>query len=321
MKFLILGAGALGCLFGAKLASSSHDVIAIGSKDVYQNILRQDMIYENKQYRTNFPKNFHFFDKSSFYNSFLRENPSFNFDHCIIACKAYSLNKVLEDYHRILKGFPRIFLLQNGLGNEEIIHNKIPHLKVYRIISSMGAELRDHHQLIQTGEGTNYICYISSFIVQSQIEFEEIEPVRNFTNLLNEAGIFSQFTDKSLEKLWEKALVNMVINPLGALWKKRNGELLVLQSFWEIANDLIAEILMIMDKYGISIKSKKELIQQIKEILELTKANHNSMLQDLKRQKKTEIGFLNGRIIELASKLGISAPINKMIVYLIKGLE
>ena len=45
------------------------------------------------------------------------------------------------------------------------------------------------------------------------------------------------------------------------------------------------------------------------------------MLQDILIGKRTEIDFINGRIVEYAKKLGIRVPINEVLTTLIKGLE
>ncbi|MHA1777643.1 MAG: hypothetical protein DRO88_07275 [Promethearchaeia archaeon] len=321
MKILIIGAGSIGCLFGVKLALKSHEITAIGSNNVYMTIQKQGFIFEvdGKKY-SKFPS-FHFFSKDSFYEEYSNEAHTLFFDYCIVACKSYSLSQIISEYHYILSQFSRIFLLQNGLGNEEILKLKYPEMNVYRIISTMGAELVANHHLIQTGSGLNYVCHISSFICETPFDLNDIEPIHYFVQILNEADISTEISEKSLQKIWEKAIVNMVINPIGALWRKTNGELLTLSYFWEIAEDIISEILSILDEYKISINSKDQLLQIIKNILQLTQQNSNSMLQDLKRNKHTEIEFLNQKVVDLAKNKKKTAPFNRLVVNLVKGIE
>ncbi|MCF2139020.1 MAG: ketopantoate reductase family protein [Candidatus Lokiarchaeota archaeon] len=320
MKILIIGAGSLGCLFGAKLALNNHDVYAIGSEKIYKKVYEEGLFFQEFNKPAEKLTHIHFFASQ---NEFLNEkiNQS-NFDLCIISCKAYSLSQITSQYESLISQFQSVFLLQNGLGNEEILKSKFPNLKIYRIISSMGAMLENYNHIIQTGDGLNFICRISNLTHENNTEGnrEEVkisEIIRNF----NKAGISIKKAKNSLKKIWEKAIINIVINPLGALLNEKNGNLLNNPYFWKSAEHLIHEILMVMESYQLPFDSFDEIHKKIKIVLEKTKDNSNSMLQDLRRNKPTEIEFLNQKIVDLGKKRKIATPFNKTIVILIKARE
>jgi 2-dehydropantoate 2-reductase len=49
--------------------------------------------------------------------------------------------------------------------------------------------------------------------------------------------------------------------------------------------------------------------------------NYSSMYQDIAKGKKTEIDFLNGKIVELGTKHGIPTPFNETLVSLVRFME
>jgi 2-dehydropantoate 2-reductase len=67
--------------------------------------------------------------------------------------------------------------------------------------------------------------------------------------------------------------------------------------------------------------SDRDYVDLMYSVAEKTYDNKNSMLQDILKNKPTEIDFLNGKIVELAKEIGTKVPINELLTFLIKGLE
>ena len=82
----------------------------------------------------------------------------------------------------------------------------------------------------------------------------------------------------------------------------------------------IKEALLVADKKEI-VLSKKDYVNLTYEVAKNTYQNKNSMLQDILKAKKTEIDFINGKIVDYAKELEIETPINTVLTLLIKGLE
>ena len=82
----------------------------------------------------------------------------------------------------------------------------------------------------------------------------------------------------------------------------------------------VKEALEVVKLKGI-ILSKRDHIDLMYSVAEKTYDNKNSMLQDILKDKPTEIDFLNGRIVELAKEVGAKVPINELLTFLVKGLE
>jgi len=123
---------------------------------------------------------------------------------------------------------------------------------------------------------------------------------------------------KNIESaLWSKLIINSAINPLGAVTKKKNGELIKDKYLKRILIELTDESTRVSVAKGIKLLYKDLRHRVVKTCL-LTGSNINSMLQDVLNGKKTEIENINGVIIAEAKKLNISVPFNELLYNLVK---
>jgi 2-dehydropantoate 2-reductase len=300
---LIIGAGSLGCLIGAKMHLAEIPVIAIGSdkraKQIQQYGLKL-ITTENESIKI---PNFAFYSRDAF-------NVEFNADLIpIIAVKAYALQDICQQYNSILKNVPKIYLMQNGLGNEEIVRKYYPNAKMIRIITSNGAYLDDLGHVHHTGIAPTTFCNISA---------EENDQCFSF---FVKAGFNPEISGEPQETIWRKALINIGINIFGALTRLQNGKLLNVSGLSEIMKQTIEEAYLVGKQKNIPLKALDFYDQLVLDIIERTKLNRNSMLQDILSQRKTELDFLNGYIIEQARELSIQTPINDVLVALLRGVE
>jgi 2-dehydropantoate 2-reductase len=82
----------------------------------------------------------------------------------------------------------------------------------------------------------------------------------------------------------------------------------------------VVEAVNVAKHLGINL-SHKNFIREMFDVAQATSDNKNSMLQDILKNKKTEIDFINGKIMDYAHELGLDVPINEILTNLIKGLE
>ena len=87
-----------------------------------------------------------------------------------------------------------------------------------------------------------------------------------------------------------------------------------------LMGDAVMEAVKVAELKQIKL-SKKDYAASAFDVAEKTSDNKNSMLQDVLKGKKTEIDFINGRIVEYARDLNIKVPINTLLTYLVKGVE
>jgi 2-dehydropantoate 2-reductase len=113
--------------------------------------------------------------------------------------------------------------------------------------------------------------------------------------------------------LWHKFALNCSINALTVKYQCRNGELLTLPAAAKELTALCKEV----QEIASAIKPASwfaDLATDIKSVLTRTADNRNSMLEDVRNQRETELSQLNGLLVQHAKKLGIAAPLNEQLM-------
>lgn len=125
---------------------------------------------------------------------------------------------------------------------------------------------------------------------------------------------------KNMEiRIWSKLVINAVINPLTAILRVKNGELL--ESAWtrELMLDLYREACLVAEAKDIQLPD--DLWQTILTVCEATSRNHSSMLQDIEQSRTTEIDRINGSLLQMAEELNLDLPAHRTVYRLVKALE
>ena len=312
----IIGAGSIGSLFGGYLAyyrteDFDQEIIFFSRKSHCDAVNEKGLIIQNKK------NSLHISGIKAYENLLKFKEKSGNahkiyFNYIIISTKSTDLERVLKEYREIIEKSSYIVLLQNGIGNEELVAEYYEREKIVRIITSHGALLKEPGKILHTGDGFVEIGFPFKKDSTSKLEF--------FRSFLSLSGLKTNVVENIKELIWEKAFVNIAINPLGALTRLDNGELIKNSNILKIMELLINESVSVSHKLGIKL-TNKDYFKLAKDVAYHTKENKNSMLQDILRSKPTEIDYLNGKIVELAKPLGLDTPINRLITTLIKGLE
>ncbi|MFW5770214.1 MAG: ketopantoate reductase family protein [Spirochaetota bacterium] len=284
MRVGIIGAGAMGTLFAEYIAGTSVEYY----------------VYEKDENRKNY-LNDHLPVASS----------SSELSRCDIIfffVKSYATDNACQDIQSFINDDTIIVTLQNGLGNCEIIYSYFPHNPLVLGTTTYGAELDSSGALVPGGEGEIIIGgrdRKSSAVIFS---------------LLTDAGFTTRETGNPLQIIWEKAIINAGINPLGAVLNIPNGKILENEYSSTIQEQLVLEGSLVADAMKLNI-SGEIMIERTKQVCLATALNHCSMLQDIRSRRKTEIDSINGKIIEYGQVNGIPTPWNTSMYYLVKAME
>ena len=316
IKIGIIGAGSIGSLFGGYLAcykseEFEQEITFFCRKSHCEAINESGLTIKNEKGLMEIFGITAYESATSFLEK-MKGSQEFFFDYLIISTKTTDLEKALKEYNEIIRSSRYIVILQNGIGNEEIVARYCEKRKIIRIITSHGALLEKPGKILHTGEG----------FVKIGLPFDKnnVSELKFFNSYLTLSGLKAEVVYNIDELIWEKAFVNIAINPLAALTRLNNGEIIKNDALMEIMKLLIKESLDISRKLGVKLP-EKDYFKIAKDVASRTSDNINSMLQDILRSKPTEIDYLNGKIVEIGKRLNLDTPINKMITVLIKGLE
>jgi len=289
-KIFILGAGAIGSCYGA-LLSRNNDVTLIGTQAHVDAVKAHGLVIKGEVEGT-FPV------KTETRISEVAPNSLI-----ILTTKAQDAAEAAMKLKPLLRSDTVFLVLQNGLKIKELIQ---------RATGSKGEVVR------------GLVLMAAEFLEPGKVTFwngptiiEDTKTGKKIQALLEKSGLKARVTADIEKEEWNKLVVNCVINPLTAILKVRNNEIGV-TSLKEIRHRIIEECSLVAEAEGIHLEHslEAEIDRKIRGY-----TNYSSMYQDVAKGKKTEIGFLNGKIVELGRKHGIRTPVNETLVDLIRFME
>ena len=295
MRIYILGAGSIGSLFGALLSKIGEDVTLIGREEHVEAINNRGLKVVGVEEFTVCPKA-------------VTKIPSELPDLIILATKSYSTAYALECAKESIGENTWVLSIQNGLGNED---EALKYTKnVLGGITTNGASLERWGVVRWVGKG---ITIIGNY-PRGKGKFAE-----RVVALFKKAGLEAEISENIVGWKWAKAIVNSAINPIGAIMEVKNGDILENDHLLALAMEVVKEGCQVAIQKGIEFEV--DPMKLLLDTLERTRDNYNSMLQDMKRGKRTEIDFINGKIIEYGEEMGLKTPLNFALRSLVRAKE
>lgn len=304
MKILIIGAGAMGSLFGGRLKAQQSDVLLYNRKNPHvEKINRSGLtIVESDNQETTVPlKVVQEVSKTDAY------------DLVLVLVKAHATKAVLEIVKDSFSPKTLIVTMQNGLGNLEAIAELFPNNPVVSGTMGSGASVESSGRILHRGWGKNYIGRSEDVDAQEQL--------LEFIELLNRSGLETELAEDVQTVIWNKLFVNVAYNSLTALTRLRNGDILNTDEGQNLLRGVVTEAVQVAGAEGISVDKETVIAKCLKMGREDIGANKSSMLMDVLHKRKTEIDAINGAVAKLGEQHGIETPYNELITGVIKVIE
>ena len=295
-NILIIGTGALATLFAARLTQVGYHVTMLGTWQAGLDALRQNgvrLVDANgneqrfKVHATNDP------------------HECVGTKHAIVLVKAWQTERAARQLAECLAEDGLAVTLQNGLGNYETLRRSLGLNRVALGSTTTGATLLGPGSVRAGGEG---VISIGQHPALGPIEAA-----------LKSAKFNVQIVEDAQSLIWGKLVINAAINPLTALLKIPNGELLERPSAREMMWTLAREAAQVAHAENIDLPFE-DPVAAVEEVARKTAANHSSMLQDVLRGAPTEIDAICGAIVKTAERHKISAHANWACWQLVKAL-
>ncbi len=298
---MIMGAGALGSLFGG-LLSSHNEVTLVGRGQHIKAMRDNGLKIEGATLLHAWPRcvmNIEDIDKTSI--------P----DIVILAVKAYDTEEAIEQCLPVIGQDTRIMTFQNGLGNVETIQKYVPDTNIIGGITSHGATRLDPGMIRHGGIGDTVIGHLSC---------DDDEKIRTLADIFTASGIITTISDDIGKEIWAKAIVNSAINPITALLGEPNGAILEDPELVDLVRKIVSEGVSVGNSIGMEL-IRDEIINMTLNIARRTAKNMSSMLQDVEATRRTEIDHINGVIVRMGLGKGIEAKLNNALLDAVKIRE
>ncbi len=299
MNFLVVGPGAMGCLFAGHLKKAGHGVTILDYREdragnISRNGISLEGVVGDFKVRVNA----------------VTEKPRTRIDVALICVKAYHTERVAQTLSAWLDPDVSVLTLQNGLGNLEILRRKLGHKRVLGGVTAEGATLLGPGHVRHAGRGPTIIGPSGS----------ATGPAADIVASFGDAGFDIRAVEAVENLIWGKLIVNVGINALTAITGLKNGRLPHISGTRQVMKEAISEAVRVAHKKGIRLPFP-DPTERVLEVCEGTAGNIASMLQDVLAQRPTEIRFINGAIVAQGEACGIPTPVNSTLSRLVEALE
>jgi len=282
----ILGAGAIGQLLAHKLTDASVECqLIVSDSDKYDS---PDWQFRDLNQRVSSKQL-----QSSAHGS--RQQHSSTLDIVFVCVKAPQLKSALESIKHRLHSKSQLVLFQNGMGHEQVALHYVTGQNIFFASNTHGAYRESQQSLVYAGLGSIKLGAL------------EQQPIPNWLKQLMEANteLMLEWQNNIHPVLWKKLFINAIINPLTAIHRCKNGELLNK----EHKTQLLA---LINESRQFAETMKFDFAEDLKTIIlnviEQTADNYSSMYQDVMAERMTEINAINGYLLDQIRAKVFHAP-------------
>jgi 2-dehydropantoate 2-reductase len=301
MKIAILGAGAMGSLYGGPL-SEKNDVWLV---DVWKEHIDTINALGLKVKTADGEMVYHPMATTSAKDAGICEL-------VIIFVKSVNTVEALAENKELFGDGTMVLTLQNGYGNDEDI---LPYVKAENMFigtTACGATTLGPGHVFCAGVGPTNIGITKT---------GSPERVERIATVLNESGFETKVADDVMEAIWTKLLVNVGLNAPLALLNVRNGFMAECESVYQMGLMLVMEGVEVAKAEGYKLDGRAIAEHYYIDGAKVVGHNLCSMLQDVGKKRKTEVEKINGAIVKLGKKHGIPTPYNEAMLLMINAKE
>jgi len=305
LNVAVLGAGAMGCLFGGLLAEKGLKVTLI---DVWKEHI--DAINKKGLKMDGFGG-----------DRFIKINATNNpksispVDVVIVMCKATALEQALTNAKSIVGDKTVLMSFQNGIGHEAIMQNIVGIDKV------LGGTTTQASNILGPGHIKNHAS-LPSWI--GEYEGGLSDRVKDIAETFTAHGLETIASDNVKKRKWMKLFALTAVGPLSAIFDMHHTELYVTNKESKLARELGKQIILETRKVaqadGVEV-SEDECLEMFLKIVDSNQTNKSSMAFDIQYKRKSEIDFINGSVSKIGKKHGVPTPLNDMLYKIIKVKE
>ena len=301
MRMCVIGAGALGGSFGARLAASGaaevvlvdrwrEHVEAINAKGLEALGLPTPATVRLKAH--------------------LPDEAPRGFDAAFVATDTNGIAEAARLAARLLTPEGFALTVQNGIGNIETLSESLGRERV------VGGSTMCSFRTV--GPGRIEQTHLAATTI-GELDGSRSPRVNELAAILRTAGYEVLISTDIMTVIWTKFALNCGINALAALTGLRPGEFARLEAADRLQDLLLDEIFAVVGAKRLPI-DQAALRRKIKDQCWL-KYNKPSMLQHVEAGRRTEIDALNGAVVREGRALGVPTPMNEALVMLLKGRE
>ncbi len=313
MRIAIIGAGGIGCYYGAKLVQAKHDVTFI-ARGEHLAVMQSDGLSVTHP-------DFTFNEKitACSLDELTAKHKSSDFDLLLICIKAIStseISSILKEWINLESDSPYIVSLQNGMGNEQVLTEYLGESKIIGGLAvRIGADVIKPARVTAVGVAQ---IIMGAWPHNVDADPDRIKFVSKIVEMFNQAGISTKESNDIRKELWRKLMINNGTNALAALTQRDTKYLSHHEEFATLMKCMMQETALAsyVDSSNLMESDVEEMFQLIYEF----DAIKPSMLIDREKGRTLELDEICGVVIKGCEALGKDAPYTRTVYTLLKNM-
>ena len=300
MKIAVLGAGAMGSIYGGHL-SLYNDVYMIDKKQEIVEKINADglKLFEN--------------DKDVVYRpEAMSDSKNLEeVDLVILFVKSLFSKAALEENRPIIGEHTYLMTLQNGAGHEDILSEFVPKERIIIGTTEDNGAVLDNAYVRRGGKGKTNI----GMLVPDKEGM--LQKVKESFDL---CGFDTHIYDNIQQLIWDKLFTNVSLSALTGVLQVPIGFIASDEYAWNMTVTLIKEALQVAKALGLTF-DENEVIEKVRATSINSPDGKTSIYADLKAGRRTEVNTISGAVVRAGEKTGVDVPTHRMIVNMVHAME
>jgi 2-dehydropantoate 2-reductase len=301
MKIAVVGAGAMGSIFGARFAAGGHDTVLVDVaaplveriNEAGVTVVRGDEETVTVVPATSDPASVGVVDLAVFF------------------VKCYHTQAAAELVRPLVGPDTVVASLQNGWGNGDVLAGVYPPEQVVVGVTYNSGTVLDVARVAHPGVGPTTM---GAFAEGST------EGAERLAQALEDGGLEATVVSPVRPEIWKKLILNAATLPTAALTGMHAGALTAHDGMHDLVSETAREAVAVARALGYEIE-EQERVDYIHGLLERAGPARASMLQDFEAGRRTEIDVVNGAVVRAGDEQGVPVPMNRAFVRLVEGWE
>lgn len=289
MRILVVGAGATGGYFGARLAQAGKDVTFLVREKRAEALKKSGLkVQSSKDSFTIQPK------------LILASELNQSYDAIILTVKGYSLEAVLEEFAPAVGEQTLIIPVLNGMRHLEIIQQRFGKERALGGLCRINVTLDEQgqvHQMTPLDE-----------LIYGEVNGERSDRVIRLDAALQAAGITARLSDHIISEMWEKWLFLASVGGIACLMRGNIGQVARAAGGQEFISAFVHEVVSIVVAGGYQ-ERDKVTANTITELTQKDSTQTTSMYRDMIKGLPVEAEQILGDLVAIAKKADIAAPL------------
>jgi 2-dehydropantoate 2-reductase len=300
MRIGVMGSGAVGGYFGAKLASAGHELVFIARGKHFDAMRRTGLriVSPNGELRVT--------------NATYAATPAEAgvVDLILFCVKSYDTDSAAQSLGSMIGDHTTILSLQNGIDNPDKIARLWNKRRTLTGVVYVGAQIAQPGIIMHSAGGK---------IVFGQLDGQASDAAKMLERVLTEAGIPCELS-RNIQKIqWTKLLWNAPFCAISCLARADVKQIVDSKSLTQLAVDCMTEVQTAAHTRGVELP--RALFDETIAFSKGLGAFKPSMLQDLEARKPLEYEAFNGIVLKLLQQTNQAAPVNQCFYILLQHLD